>query len=611
MQGLININGRQRIILVSNMPEYENADGKQYSIDTLSVNHPNTIFFTERNEYHGENIGNNIWMGGVNFTRVHGVDPNASSISIGDELITLICDPKTGLLSLKVGTKISLVQFIGFLNYKDNNSVDDSINTMNDEIYGHMVLAEKMIFASPVNKVALYFQFTPLASNGSTLPVDPSKNTISVPNVKIESIDRFALYSDGNYVEYMPNDPEIEIIKSYIQANGKDVYIDYRLPVYKYTFNVIDTGLSQNDDLNITPVTLRESDIVPLSAFGLSSDDGETSVIKRDETLPNKFSIGPIDYYVAIYSTNVVYMGTQETSYHVDLKTQSESTVELEYTVNNNDESGKNILKRSDIDNIINYRFFSGNDDVTSQVLNNTDFVEVISNTNGKLKIKFKAGFTRSSNGFDALTVKAIPASFNKSYNYTNYLAPASESNPWSNYRFNSTVSNYKSFNLIFDEHENVIYAGVNPFRISVSYINLDDASRLSEQNIENLLFNNNNFKTFTCGNYEDMCTIINNTSSATDNKYVPQGFDQVVSSEYRNLYIVLPTTWANNIFVTELQETDKRIEASNGDTVVYLKDTVTITQVGKYSVIKTIGSIVYPNNVLVLPTTKWTEITI
>ena len=608
MQGLININGRQRIVLVSNMPESENVNGKQYSIDTISANHPNAIFFTEKKEYNGENIGNNIWMGGVNFTRVHGVDPNACSISIGDELITLIFDPKTGLISLKSGSKISTIHLIGFLNYKDNDTVD---NSMNDEIWRKMLIGEKMIFASPVNKVALYFQFTPLAPNGSTLPSDPSQNTISVPDVKIESTGKFVLYPDRNYVEYMPNDPEIGIIRSYIQANRTEVYIDNRLPVYKYTFNIINTGVSKTDDLNITPLTLKSLDSVRLSAFGQSSDGG-TSVIKRDETSPNKFYIEPIDYLLAIHSTNVVYRGSSETSYRVNLKENSERTVELEYTVNNNDESGKNILNRDDIDSIIEYRFFVGNNNVTSQVLSN-EFVEVIENENenenenekGKLKIKFKVGFTRSS-GFSALTVKAIPTSFNN--NYTKYLLPISEStNPYSEeYKFNSSISNYKSFNLIFEENDNTIYAGVNPSYINNSYINLDNSS-LTEQNIENLLFNN--FNTLTCGNYEDMCETINNTSS--ENNYVPQGFDQVSESGYRNLFIVLPQEWASNIFITELLEGDNKIEASNGDTEVYLKASTITTQVGKYSIIKTIGSIVDPNNVRILPTSKWKEITI
>ena len=605
MQGLININGRQRIVLVSNMPESENVNGRQYSIDTISANHPNAIFFTENNEYHGENVGNNIWMGGVNFTRVHGVDPDACSISIGDELITLIFDPKTGLISLKAGSKISLIHFIGFLNYKDNDSVD--VSPMNDEIYRKMLNGEKMIFASPVNKVALYFQFTPLAPNGSTLPSDPSQNTISVPDVRIESTGRFVLYPDRNYVEYMPNDPEIGTIKSYIDRNGKPAYIDDRLPIYKYTFNVIDTGISKNDDLNITPLTLKNTDSIPLSAFGLSSDGG-TSVIKRDETSPNKFYIESIDYLLAIHSTNVVYRGSSETSYRVDLKNNSEKTIELEYIVNNNDESGNNILNRSDIDYIIEYRFFVGNDDVTSEVLSN-EFVEVMNNENGKLKIKFKAGFTRSS-GFDALEVKAIPTSFNN--NYTKYLLPVSEStNPYSaEYKFSASISNYKSFNLIFEENNNTIYVGVNPFYIDSSYINLE-SSLLSEQSIENLLLNNSNFETFTCGNYEDMCEIINNTSSDTENKYVPQGFDQVSESEHKNLFIVLPQGWSSYIFVTEVFEGDNRIVASNGDTEVYLKSSTITTQVGKYSIIKTTGSIVDPNNVRILPTSEWQEITI
>lgn len=601
MQGLININGRQRIILVSNMPEKEVINGRSYEIETLSKNHPNTVFFTEERINAGENIGNNIWKGGVNFTRVHGVDPEACSVTIGDELITLLFNKETGLISLVTGTRINKINFIGFLNYKDNDFVDNAENDVNDEIYSEMFTGTNMTFMSPVNKVALYLQFEPLNPNGYDLSSDPSRNTIAVPKVIIKSEGDYIAFSD-NVTELLPYHEDINILRRYAEVNGNSLFIDNRLPVYKYTVNIVNySGTNPiSRDLKISPLALKENDVIDLYAFNQALNENNNSVIIR-ETPSRTFSISPIKYNLAIHTTQVFLSDTEDLSHHIDLRTNQAQTINLEYRVNNDDQSGQNIKARTNLNSIISYKFFAANKDVTDTVLSNTEYVTVKKNENGKLSIEFKQGFSMSPNGFDALTIKAIPNSFDGTYNYAKYIGPNSDN------KFTTTISNYKSFNLIFDENENIIYAGVNPFYLNASYLNLNNA--VTEANIENLIFHNDNISTFTCNNYEDLCAIVNNTSNNTIMKYQLQGFEQVTSPQYRNLYIILPTSWTDKIFITE--DSGNELNTVSGSEAIYLKASTEIKQIGKYSIIKTDGYIVNPDKVLLLPVTKWKEVTI
>lgn len=616
MQGLININSRQRVILISNMPEKEVKGNVTYNIKTLSEAHPNGVFFTEQYNQKGVNCGNNIWKGGVNFTRVHGVDPEKCSVIINDELITLNFDSETGLISLVTGTNINAIKFIGFLNYKDNNNVDNVQNNLNNEIYGALynrLNQRKLIFASPVNKIALYFQLEPKPKNNRGLSDSFEENEISIPNVIFTSTGEYIEYEDA-YTFLRPDDNELDLLKLYASNNGITDLVNTNLPVYKYTLHIVKSGFDANgaiNDLVGYPRALKEMDDPKLYCFNSEVTASSQSVIKKiNNDAKREFVCTPIDYNLAIASTQVYYhnSNTQSTSAIVDLKSNSQVTYNISYNVNRNDQSGQFIKSLNNLTggngNLLRIRFFDqNNNDVTTRVLGNSSYVTYVFD-NDSLQITFKQGFSGSANGYQLLQLRAIPTSFEN--NATKYIGVDG------NYDYPTTlINNFLPLTLEFKENDNKVYAGVYPYYLQngAGGINLNVESNLTEQNIETLLFGNDNIQSFSCGTSEEMCDIINHVASASGVRYTLQGFDSIGNDiTHRNLYIVLPTSWVDRVYITEKHE---QWQTTTGSTTIYEKASTTIYQIGKYSLIKTDGYVIDPNNVLLLPASQWKEITV
>lgn len=615
MQGLININSRQRIILVSNMPESEVVNGVTYNIKTLSEAHSNAVFFTEKQIHKGENIGNNIWKGGVNFTRVHGVDPEQCSVTIGDELITLNFDPETGLISLITGTNIETVRFLGLMNFINDDEIDT--NNLNPNIYSSLysVGQGKVIFASPTNKVAIYLQLEPKKKNNQTeLPGSYSENTVTLPNVIFNSVGGYIdeNKSDARVSMLSPDSNEIQLLEARARQNNISNLVNRLLPVYRYELNIVKstTVNGVTDDLIAYPRACKETDKPKLECFNTPVETLSQTVVRHvlgtSNTWTREFKFTPVNYNLAMYHTQAyIDDANKATTLNVDLIRNNNVTVKVGYDINKNDLSGQYLkeVNTSGNGSLIDIKIYdSHGSDITSAILNNTQYV-VFNNSNGEYQLTFKQGFTNSQNGYSVIYIRAIPKTFTGSE--ANFIGANN------NFKYSASLSNFKALTLEFRENENKVYAGVNPYFMGNSYINLNDTANLTEQNIEEYLFNNDNIQSFTCGATDEMCNILNNSGNTSDIRYTLQGFDTVTANNYRNLFIVLPKDWASRMFITEIREDDQLATTNSSTVTVYLKATTTIKEVGKYAIVKTDGYVVDPAKVLILPASQWHEITV
>ena len=613
MQGLIDINSRQRVILVANMPEQEIVNGITYNVKNLSTAHPNAIFFTDEYLSNSENIGNNIWKGGVNYTRVHGINPEQSTVTIGEELISLNFDPITGLISLVSGTNISDINFIGFINYISITELDLNISTKNNEIYSKLYNENKLIFASPINKIALYFQFTPVTKNNKELSDSYEDNEISIPNLIFTSNNKYFSYVD-KYSMISPNSYESTFLEEYANKNGITNLINDSLPIYKYDIDIINfssTSSGISKDLVGYLKALKEDSKPNLFYFGKP----ESNKIIERSTTNRSFTLSPINYNLAIYSSKVYLNSNESTNYIVDLINKNSENISISYVLNNNDQSGQILKSLSNINNLVEYRIYDSNDkDITDNVLNSS-YVSYsnISNINS-FNIKFTSGFSVFNSEYSVIKIRLIPKTFDKTNNLAKFLGV----NNTYEYSCN-IISNFLPLTLTFKENENKIYAGVNPYYLDTTgtynYLNLDNISQLSENNINTKIFNNDNISTFLCNTPEDMCAILNNESTDIDIKYTLQGFDKISDINKKNLYIILPNSWKDRIYISEKRQgTNKNGQINSSTSIgtsIYFKASTTIIEVGNYAIIKTDGYIDDYTNVYILPASQYKEITI